>query len=90
MIPLDEQGHTVPHLKALRYGKDVFIGLSCGNTFNIIQGILNIEDLLHKQGLVETQLLRTVTHQACEGLGTNMYVSHMKTHRILKNEMLNR
>ena len=27
---------------------------------NISQGISQIEDLLHKQGLVETQLLRTV------------------------------
>ena len=60
LLPIKVQSHTVPHLKALRYGKEASRGLCCGSTFNIIQGILNIEDLLHKQGLVETQLLRTV------------------------------
>ena len=59
-MPLEVQDHTVPHLKALRYGKDDSKGLSCGSIFDFIQGILKIEDLLHKQGLVETQLLRTV------------------------------
>ena len=58
-MPLEVQGHTVPHLKALRYGKDDSKGQSCGSTFNICQGILKIEDLLHEKGLVETQLLRT-------------------------------
>ena len=28
LIPLEVQGHTVPHLKALRYGKDGPKGLS--------------------------------------------------------------
>ena len=36
--------------------------LGCGYTFNICQGILKIENLLHKQDLVETLLLRTVTY----------------------------
>ena len=54
------QGHSVPHWKALRYGRYESRGLSCGSTFSICQDILKIENLLHKQGLVETQLLRTV------------------------------
>ena len=36
-------------------------GLVVGSTFNVFQVNLNIEDLLHKQGFVETQLLRTVS-----------------------------
>ena len=35
-------------------------GLIVAAFFNISHGILNIEDLLHKQRLVETQFLRTV------------------------------
>ena len=60
LISLKVQGHTVPHWKALRYGKNGSRGLSCDSTFSICQDILKIENLLHKQGLVETQLLRTV------------------------------
>ena len=38
-------------------------GFSCGSTFSNCQDILKIENILHKQGLVETQFLRTVQFQ---------------------------
>ena len=50
----------VPHLTALRYGKYETRDLRCGSTSRICQDVLKIDNLLHKQGLVETQLLRTV------------------------------
>ena len=40
--------------------------LNCGCTFDICQGILKIEKLLHRQGLVKTQLLRTVSKLTIE------------------------
>ena len=57
---LEAQGHTVPHLKALRYGIYEKRGLSCGSTSSICQGILKNGNLLHKWGFVKTQSLRTV------------------------------
>ena len=46
---------------------------SCGSTFNICQDTLKIEKLLHKQGLVETQLLRTVVYRGI-GQDPNMTI----------------
>ena len=41
-MPLEVQGHTVPHLKALRYGKHQTRGLSCGSTLSILQDVLKV------------------------------------------------
>ena len=60
LIPIDQKTYTVPHLKALDSGKYESREPSCGSTFNIGQGILTITNLLHKQGFVDSQLLRTV------------------------------
>ena len=60
LIPLEVQGHALPHLKARSSGKYELRGLNCGWTFNICQCILKIENPLHKQSLVETHLIRTV------------------------------
>ena len=53
-MPLEVQAHIVPHLKALRYGKDETRGLSCGSTSRIWQDILKSDNLLHKQGFVDS------------------------------------
>ena len=58
--PFEIQGHTVSHLKALRYGIYEKRGLSCGSTPSICQGILKSGNLLHKWGSVKTQLSHTV------------------------------
>ena len=51
---------TVPHWKALRYGKDDWRGHCCCSTLNIHQDILKSDNLLHKRGFVElvSDLLR--------------------------------
>ena len=53
-------GCTVPHWKALRYGKNGSRELSCGSTSSICQGILRIDNLLNKRVFVKTQSFRTV------------------------------
>ena len=58
-MTLEVQGHTVPHLKALRCGIDHIKRLSCGSTFIICQAFLST-DLLHKQGFVDSQMVATV------------------------------
>ena len=60
MIPLEAQGHTVPHLKAIRYGIYERRGLSCGGTSSIYQDFLKSDNLLHKKGFVDFQLEITV------------------------------
>ena len=60
LIPFEVQGHTVPHLKALRYGIYERRVLSCGSTSSICQDVLKSGNLLHKWGFVKTQLLCTV------------------------------
>ena len=60
-MPLEVLGHTVPHWKALRYGKDGSREISCGSTSSICQDILKSDNLLHKRGFVKTQSLRTVS-----------------------------
>ena len=37
---LEEEGHTIPHWKALRYGKGDLGWQSCGSTLNIIEDVL--------------------------------------------------
>ena len=52
-MPLEVQGHTVPHLKALRYDNYESRGFSCGSTFSICQDVLKSDNLLQKQGIVD-------------------------------------
>ena len=61
MQPLDLQGHVVPHFKALRYGKDEKGRLRCRGISTICQGVLKNSNLLHKTGLVDSQMVGTVT-----------------------------
>ena len=55
LIPFVVQDQTVPHLKALEYGKGGSRGFSYGSTFSICHDILKIENLLHNWGFVESQ-----------------------------------
>ena len=57
---LKVQGHTVPHLKALRYGKYVSRRCSFSSTSSICQVALNDGNLLQKQGYVDSQMKATV------------------------------
>ena len=52
--------HAVPHWKALRYGKYGLRNLGCGSTFSICQDVLKSDNLLHKRGLVDYQMVATV------------------------------
>ena len=52
-------GHTIPHWRALRCGKDDTRGQSCGSTLNIHQDILKIGNLLHKWGYFDIQFGNT-------------------------------
>ena len=93
-------GHTVPHWKALRYGKDESRELSCGSTSSICQGILKSHNLLHKQGFVETQSIRTVIAKKGNGwideikkmyIGyrlkySNLVLNQNNTNMVLENE----
>ena len=60
MIIHEGQGHIVLHWKALRYGKDDSRGLVYDSTLNICQYVLKAENLLHKQGFVDS-LTHTTT-----------------------------
>ena len=53
LIPLEVQCHTVPYLKALRFGIYEIRGLSCGSTSSICQDFLKSDNLLYKQGFVD-------------------------------------
>ena len=64
-MPLEVQGYTAPHWKALRYGKDGSSELSFGSTSSVCQGILKSDNLLLKQGFVKTQSLRIVKDTKC-------------------------
>ena len=48
LITLEVEGHTVPYLKALISCKYELRELSNGGTFDNCQGILKIENLLHR------------------------------------------
>ena len=57
-------GHTVPHCKAFRYGKEDSRGQSCGSTLYINEDVLKSRNLLYKQGFVDSQFGTTV-HRTC-------------------------
>ena len=59
-MPFEIQSHTVPHWKALRYGKDDSRGLSCGSNPNIQRDVMKSGNLLHKWGFVDSQFDTTV------------------------------
>ena len=65
---LEVQGHTVPHLKALRYGIYETRGLSCGSTSSICKCTLKSGNLPFKRGFVRTLLLRTVPYLKASGV----------------------
>ena len=52
---LEVQGHTVPHLKGLRYGKDESRGLIVGCTSSICHYVMKSDNLPHKRGFVDSQ-----------------------------------
>ena len=84
MIPLEVQGHTVPHLKALRYGIYETRDFSCGSTSSICQCILKSGNLLHKWGFVKTQSLLTVnTKKFLIGLLPQMVDLSMDSPKVL-------
>ena len=58
-MPLEVQGHTVPHLKALISGKLEPRGLRCGNTFILCYTLLKRAILLHKMRFVWLVLATT-------------------------------
>ena len=62
MIPLELQGHKVPHLKALRCGKDQSRELGYDSTLSICQDVLKSGNLLHKLGFVDSLMHTTVLH----------------------------
>ena len=62
LIPLEIQGHTVAHLKALTYGKYETRGLSCGSTLSIFKDVLKSGNLLHKRGFVDSQTVTTISN----------------------------
>ena len=53
-MPLEVQGHTVPHWKPLRYGKHELRELSYGSNLSISQNVLKSGSLLHKQGFFDS------------------------------------
>ena len=59
LISLKVQGHTVPHWKALRYGKYNSRWQSCGSTLNIYQDVLKSGNSQHKRGFVDSQKVTT-------------------------------
>ena len=59
LIPFEVQGHKVPHLNALRYGKFESRELGCGSTSSICQDALKSDNLLHKWGFVDSQMKTT-------------------------------
>ena len=50
LITIEEQGHRVPHWKALSSGKYEPRRLRFGSSLNICQDVLKSANLLHKQG----------------------------------------
>ena len=72
-MPLQVQGRTVPHWKALRYGNHGSRGLSCSSTSRLCQYILKSDNLLHKEGFVKTQSLQTVILQGWQWTCTTVW-----------------
>ena len=61
LIPLEVQGHKVPHLKGLKDGKDESSELCCGYTSSICQDVMKCDNLLHKKGFFDSLLQTTLT-----------------------------
>ena len=59
-MPLEVQGHTVPHLKALISGKMEPRGLRCSSLFILCQTLWKNTSLLHKMRFVWLVLATTV------------------------------
>ena len=53
-------GHTVSNWKTLSFSKYEARGLSSGNTLRLCQDVLKSANLLHKLGLVDSQMKTTV------------------------------
>ena len=60
LILFEIWGHTVPHWKALRSGKNETRGVSCSSNSSIYNDDLKRANLLHKRGPVDSQLIATV------------------------------
>ena len=60
LMPFAVQDHTAPPWKALRYGKHQTRGLCCCSSSSICQDVLKIDNLLHKQGFVDSLTHTTV------------------------------
>ena len=52
------------HWKDLRYGKDESRGLNSDSSSSICQNVFKIDNLLHKLGFVDSQLVTTVDFKA--------------------------
>ena len=76
LIRLEVRGHTVPHWKALRYGKDGSRGLNCGSTLSIRQDLSKSEDILNKWGFVDFQIKTSVSIQKIS-LNNKLPVVHL-------------
>ena len=63
MIPLELQGHTIPHFKVLRYGKYESRGLCCGSTSSICHDYMKSDNFQHKRGFVDSQMKTIVCHR---------------------------
>ena len=59
-MPVEIEGHTVPHFKAPIYAKLELWGLEYGGTLSIETIFLNIGRLLHKMGFVQREIATTV------------------------------
>ena len=59
-MPVEIEGHTVPHFKAPIYVKLELTGLEHGSTLSIQTSLLNIGRLLHKMGFVQREIATTV------------------------------
>ena len=67
-MPLEVKGHTVPHWKDLRYGKDEIRGLTRGSISRICQDVLKSVNLLHNWGFVDSQMVGTVFEFGAQGV----------------------
>ena len=56
-IPLEVQGHTVPHWKVISSGKYEPRGLRCSSTYDICQNVLKSANLLHKRDFFDSQIM---------------------------------
>ena len=59
-MPVEIEGHTVPHFKGPIYAKLELWGLEYGGTFSIQTSLLNIGCLLHKMEFVQREITTTV------------------------------